>query len=146
MYQRDRQKLSLTSGWPYIECLFLTLHKPGQIRTPSCSLNQVEAYIQWPYSGLAVFWKIRPRASKGQQYPLPCCTHFRFPKCVQQGGGYCWPLLALGRLLDASSHLYKRTCTRWSVTLLRKSKLKEFMKANFMHHTFNSSFSLLYRK
>ena len=32
--------------------------------------------------------KRRPRASNGQQYPLPCCAHFRFPKCVQQGRGY----------------------------------------------------------
>ncbi len=31
--------------------------------------------------------KRRPGASNGQQYPLPCCTHFRFPKCVQQGRG-----------------------------------------------------------
>ena len=26
--------------------------------------------------------KKTPRASNGQQYPLPCCAHFRFPKCV----------------------------------------------------------------
>ena len=29
-----------------------------------------------------------PRASNSQQYPLPCCAHFRFPKCVRQGRGY----------------------------------------------------------
>ena len=42
--------------------------------------------------------KRRPRASNGQQYPLPYSPHFRFPKCVQQGRGYRWPLLALDRL------------------------------------------------
>ena len=35
-----------------------------------------------------------PRAINSQQYPLPCCAHFRLPKCVMQGRG----LLALGRL------------------------------------------------
>ena len=29
---------------------------------------------------------------------MPYCTHFRFPKCVLQGKGYRWPLLAPGRL------------------------------------------------
>ena len=24
--------------------------------------------------------------------PLYYCTHFRFPKCVQQGRGYCWAI------------------------------------------------------
>ena len=43
-------------------------------------------------------------ASYGQQYSLPCCAHFRFPKCVQQGRGYCWPLLALGRLTGIVHH------------------------------------------
>ena len=32
--------------------------------------------------------KRRPRASNGQQYPLPCRAHFRFPKSVRQGRGY----------------------------------------------------------
>ena len=29
------------------------------------------------------------RASNGQRYPLPCCTHFGNLKCAQQGKGYC---------------------------------------------------------
>ena len=33
--------------------------------------------------------KRRPRASDGQRYPLPCCTHFGNLKCAQQGKGYC---------------------------------------------------------
>ena len=33
--------------------------------------------------------KRRPRASNGQRYPLPCCTHFGNLKCAQQGKGYC---------------------------------------------------------
>ena len=41
----------------------------------------------------------------GDQYPLPCCAHFRFPKCVQQGRGYRWPLLAPGRLFPSSLFL-----------------------------------------
>ena len=41
------------------------------------------------------------RASNGQQYPLPCRAHLRFPKCVRQGRGYRWPLLALGRLIPS---------------------------------------------
>ena len=44
--------------------------------------------------------KRRPRASNGQRYPLPCCTHFGHLKCAQQGKGYCRPLLALGRLFS----------------------------------------------
>jgi len=32
--------------------------------------------------------KRQHRASNDQQYPLSCCAHFRFPKCVQQGKGY----------------------------------------------------------
>ena len=36
----------------------------------------------------------------GQQYPLPCCKCFRFPKWVQQGRGYRWTLLALGCLFS----------------------------------------------
>ena len=45
--------------------------------------------------------QVRNRArvtSNGQRYPLPCRTHFGNLKCAQQGKGYCWPLLALGRL------------------------------------------------
>ena len=44
--------------------------------------------------------KRRPRASNGQRYPLPCRTHFGNLKCAQQGKGYCWPVLALGRLFS----------------------------------------------
>ena len=33
--------------------------------------------------------KIRPRASNGQRYPLPCRTRFGNLKCAQQGKGYC---------------------------------------------------------
>ena len=44
--------------------------------------------------------KRRPRVSNGQRYPLPCCTYFGNLKCAQQGKGYCWPLLALGRLFQ----------------------------------------------
>ena len=40
----------------------------------------------------------RPGASNGQRYPLPCCTQLGNLKCVQQGKGYCRPLLAPGRL------------------------------------------------
>ena len=29
------------------------------------------------------------RASNGQRYPLPCCTHFGNLKCGQEGKGYC---------------------------------------------------------
>ena len=29
------------------------------------------------------------RASNGQRYPLPCCTHFENLKHVQQGKAYC---------------------------------------------------------
>ena len=42
-----------------------------------------------------------------QQYPLPSCAYFRFPKCVQQGGGYRWPLLALRRLFVFTLSLLK---------------------------------------
>ena len=35
--------------------------------------------------------KRRPRASNGQRYPLPCCTHFRNLKCEQQVEWYYWP-------------------------------------------------------
>ena len=31
----------------------------------------------------------RPRASNGQGYPQPCCTHFGNLKYARQGKGYC---------------------------------------------------------
>ena len=33
--------------------------------------------------------KRQPKASNGQRYPLPCCTHFGNLKCAQQGKGEC---------------------------------------------------------
>ena len=47
--------------------------------------------------------KRRHRASNGQQYPMPCRAHFKFPKCVRQGRGYRCPLLALGHLFLSRS-------------------------------------------
>ena len=50
-------------------------------------LSESMSYFNFPL-GLLPSLKLgilkrRARASDGQQYPLPCCTHFRFPKCVQ---------------------------------------------------------------
>ena len=44
--------------------------------------------------------KRRAGASNGQRYPLPCCTYFGNLKCVQQGKGYCWSLLAPAHLFS----------------------------------------------
>ena len=74
---------------------------------PLCSIGQV---LIVPFRSLPCLnfslEKRQPRASNGQQYPLPCCAHFRFPKCVQQGRGYRWP-----RIYDIR---YTTMCPLWS--------------------------------
>ena len=44
-----------------------------------------------PFGSVAVFlgkYRKKTGASDSQQYPLHYCTHFIFPKCVQQDRGY----------------------------------------------------------
>ena len=42
--------------------------------------------------------------NNGRQYPLPYFKHLWLPKCVHQGIGYHWPLLAPARLFIYLSH------------------------------------------
>ena len=76
--------------WPWAD-FFLYWNSLPEGRTgensPFCSIGHRPLRVRCP-AWISVFQKRRSRASKGQQNPLPCCAHFRFPKCVRQGRGY----------------------------------------------------------
>ena len=75
---------------------FIWCWHAGMLDIPAMSPESAVAF--WIRDGEVR--KRRPRASNGQQYPLPCCRHFGNLKCAQQYKGYCCPLLARGGLFS----------------------------------------------